>query len=218
MALPAKRSLGALRDIVQARLGFGAMGAATGLNITLIDSWLYSAQYYLYWQYEFPELRQIYDWTTAAGQTLYDFPDVMEPRMILDMRVSYNGVWVPMKEGIDYEHDTVVDTRFYPRRFDRFAQLELWPQPDGIYTVRCDHYKRLGAFAVDVDKATVDDELILMLATSMGKAHYRQPDADFYQKTLNDTLRKLRKKSKGNKRFFRNGVEMEAMPKPVVVE
>jgi len=219
MALPVKPTLGVLRSELLVRLGFAAQGAAAGNMVPAADSFLRRAQEFLYWHYTFNELKKVYDWTLNAGQTLYDWPDDMDPRQASVLRVSQNGEWFPLKEGVEYYHDTDVETRTYPQRYDRKAQLEIYPEPDVTYTLRCDYYSRLGRFTQDNDRCTVDDYLVFSYALAKAKAHYKHADAQSYVDDVSTMLRKLKSKVHGDKRYFiskRN--DSEIMPRPVVVE
>lgn len=219
MALPAKKTLGTLRAELLGRLGFASQGAAAGNLVPAADSFLQRAQEFIYWHYNFNELKKTYDWSINAGQTLYDWPDDMDPRQATILRVLQDGQWFPLTEGIEYYHDTDVDTRTYPQRYDRKAQLEIYPQPDEAYIVRSDYYSRLGRFTQDNDPCTVDDFLIFNYALAKAKAHYKHQDAQSYVDDVSTMLRKLRVKAHGDKRYFMNGKgDSKIMPKPVVVE
>lgn len=219
MALPAKKTLGTLRAELLARLGFTSQGAAAGNMVPAADSFLQRAQEFLYWHYTFNELKKVNDWTLNAGQTLYDWPDDMDPRQATILRVLQNEEWFPLTEGIEYYHDTNVETRTYPTRYDRKAQLEIYPEPDQTYTLRCDYYSRLSRFTQDNDKCTVDDYLIFNYALAKAKAHYKHADAQSYVDDVSTMLRKLRVKAHGDKRYFVGKANnSEIMPRPKVVE
>ena len=217
MALPLKPTLGELRAEVLGRLGFASQGAGAGAIVTTVDSYLRRSQEFLYWHYDFPELRRVDDVLTAAGQTLYDWLDNMEPRQLIEVRVLFNGLWLPMDEGVEYFHDTVADSRYYPRRYDRRAQLEIWPQPDAVYTMRIEHYQRLDLFAQDSDRCTIDDSILFNYALGKAKRHYRQPDAKDYIDESAALLRKLKGAAHGNKRYIVGQKETQPLPMPVVV-
>ncbi len=218
MALPGKPTLGELRAEVLARLGFAAQGAAAGNLITTVDSYLKRAQDYLYWKYDFRELRRVRDITVNPGQTLYDWPDDMEPRRLVSVQVLDHGIWVPLEEGIEYFHDTVADTRFHPRRFDRRDQLEIWPQPDASYTLRVEYYRRLGRFAQDGDRCTIDDALLFNYALAKAKRHYNQPDAQDYFDEVADLLRRLKSGEHGQRRYVVGDKPGTPMPRPKVID
>lgn len=217
MALPVKPTLGGLRAELLTRLGFAAQGAAAGNMVPAADSFLRRAQEFLYWHYDFNELNEVYEWTLSAGETLKDWPDEMEPRNATLFRVRVDGEWFPLTEGIEYYHDTDVQTRTYPQRYDRKAQLEIYPEPDTTYQLRAEHYKRLGRFTQDNDRCTVDDYLVFNYALAKAKAHYKHADAQSYVDDVSSMLRKLRSKAHGDKRYFvgrKN--EVEIMPRPKV--
>ncbi len=218
MALPGKPTLGELRAEVLARLGFAAQGAAAGNLVTTVDSYLKRAQDYLYWKYDFKELRRLRDIAVNPGQTLYDWPDDMEPRRLVSVQVLDNGIWVPLEEGIEYFHDTVADTRFHPRRFDRRDQLEIWPQPDASYTLRIEYYQRLARFTQDGDRCTIDDALLFNYALAKAKRHYNQPDAQDYFDEVADLLRRLKSGEHGHKRYVVGEKPGTPMPRPKVID
>jgi len=218
MALPAKATLGTLRAELLSRLGFASQGASAGNMVSAADSFLRRAQEFLYWHYNFNELKKVYDWTVNAGQTLYDWPDDMEPRQASSLRVLVSEQWRPLEEGVEYFHDSYVDSRDYPKRYDRKAQLEIYPQPDQQYTLRCDYYSRLGAFTQENDKCTIDELLVFAYALAKAKAHYKMPDAQSYVDDVSSMLRKLNMKAHGDKRYFIGGNNRpEEMPRPKVV-
>jgi len=222
MALPLKRTLGEMRTELAARLGFGAQGAA-GVNQSLLSSFLKTAQDELYWQYEFEELRQTTEdedatkITTGIGQILYDYPDDCEPRRIIEVAVQNSKTWNILHEGIDASHDSVADGQALPRRFDRRAQLEIWPQPNTSYPLRIEYYRRPARFTLNGDRATVDDNLIFLHALVSAKQHYNQKDAPTYAQQLNHVLLRYRSKSSGDKRFVRGGSSQTSQPRPEVI-
>jgi len=218
MALPVKPNLGELRSELLVRLGFVSQGAGAGAAVPVVDSILKRAQTYLYWKYDFNELRQTYDWAVQVGQTLYDWPDEMEPRQLIQLRVLYNGDWQPLDEGIEFQHDTVVTTRYYPRRYDRRAQLEIWPQPDNAYTLRGEHYKRLAPFTQQQHRCTIDDNILFAYSLGQGKLHYRQNDAQTFIDEAADLLLTLKGAAHGQKRYRMGNPQQTSTPRPVVVD
>ena len=218
MSLPLKDTLGEMRAELLSRIGFASQGARAGSIVKTVDSFLKRAQKYLYRKYPFYELNEVADWTMAAGQTLYDWPDDVDPRNVQKMRVLYSGVWQPMHEGIELSHDTVVDSRYFPTRCEKKAQLEVWPQPDGIYTVRCDHYRRLGRFTQDDDRCTIDDDLLFSYTLAKLKRHYRHPDAQDYLDESSDLLRQYRIAAHGDKRYIMGETSSAPIPEPKVLD
>jgi hypothetical protein len=129
-----------------------------------------------------------------------------------------SDLWRPLDEGIRIEHYNTQSSNSYPLRYERYAQIEIWPKCDGVRTLRIWYVMNLGAFTADADEATLDDELILLHATATAKAHYRQPDAGTWGTQLDAMLARIRGKSFGNKRYLPPGKEeMDLIPRPVVV-
>jgi hypothetical protein len=94
----------------------------------------------------------------------------------------------------------------------------LWPEPDDTYTLRLDYYALPARFTQDSDRASVDDSAVFLLALANAKAHYRHPDAKIYAQQAETTLRALRGKQHGNRRYFKGRQERQTMTRPGRVE
>lgn len=215
------RTLETLRGIVSARLGFGAQGASLGANKTLIDSLLQNAQNSLYWMQNWKKLTLYEDQSLGASQYLIDYPDDANPERILAIAVNVgdgSDDWRPLEEGITVEHYNTLDSEAYPKRYERYEQIELWPKNDTVRDLRVWFIKSLGPFTENDDEATIDDEMILLHATATAKAHYRQPDATIWSSQLDTLLSTIRGTAFGNRRFHARGKQdMAPLPRPVVV-
>lgn len=144
MALPVRRSLQHLRDEVRARCGFGTQ-VATAAQTGLFADFVREAESETYWEFDFRELLTETDFSTVADQVLYDWPDAVDPARAINVQVLYQDVWLPVRpRGIDWHHDTFAeqDQANFPLRYDDGPQIELWPKPDAVYTVRIEHYTR----------------------------------------------------------------------------
>lgn len=215
------RTLGTLRSIISSRCGFGAQGASVGGNAALIDSWLQNAQYQLYWMQDWKKLSEYDDIQVGVGQTLVDYPDNANPERISAIAVNIgdaSALWRSLDEGIRIEHYNTQASRSYPMRYERYAQIEVWPECDAVRTMRVWYVMNLGRFTEEGDAATIDDELILLHATAAAKAHYRQPDAGTWGSQLDALLVRIKGKTFGNKRYLPPGKEdADLLPRPVVV-
>lgn len=205
MSLPLERTLSDLRSEIQAGLGFANQGAPSLLQRTLLNSFLRRAQVEIYWLFNDEEARQqTHTITTAIGQTLYDWPDNFVPSKRWEVEVLVDTIWFPVFLGIEREHDSIVDSQRYPQRWDyNGGQFEVWPEPDDEYTVRFEDYGQLAAFSQDGHRASVDSELLFELALYMGKAHYRQPDAEVALNTFNTMLGAKRGHQHRGRRYIR---------------
>ena len=215
----AYRTLAELRSLLRARLGFGAQGSSGGANQTLLDSFLQNGQVQLYWLQDWRHLVAYEDFTTGVGQTLYDYPtDCVQDRRLLRLEVNYAGQWSQLGEGITTSMRSTATTRTVPSRYERFAQIEIYPEPDvATYTVRAWYVQDLQPFSEDADRATIDYQMILLHAVANGKAHYRHPDASIYQGQLNTLLSSIRGQSFGSNGVYRRGDESALERKPAVV-
>ncbi len=217
MALPAKPTLGALRSELLARLGYGAQGAGANNLVANALQFLQQAQEYLYWEVHFNELKLLQDFTTVKGYRFYDYGHQVHPDNIMQIRVLFSGIWHPLREGVHVDHDTSRDNRDYPRRYDRRAQLELWPESNGEYPVRVEHYQRLGRFSEENDRCTVDDFLLFNLALAHGKEHYGHEDFNTYYTLVEHNLRRRRRRTHGNKRYVVGKLPEYPMLRPSTV-
>lgn len=209
------RTLGELRSIVLARLGMGGMGASGGANGALIDSFLSNGQVQLFWAQDWRQLTDYKDVTTGVGQNAYDYPvagamlttrGCDRDRRILRLESVQSGTYARMREGITTDDWSNMETVGSPAKFDRFAQILLYPKGvNATDTFRIWYIADLLPFTVDGDRATLDDEMVLLHAVTNAKAHYRQPDAKLYEGQLNTLLASLRGQSFSTDGVYRRG-------------
>lgn len=213
------RTLGDLRSELRSCLGFGASGAAAGANQVLIDSHLRTAQNMLYNAHDWAHLRRYETKQTGASATLIDYPTDANPDRIKALSVYRGGVWSkPLEKGIPSQLYTYQGNESWPQRWEPYEQIELWPQTDVDYPVRIFYIKALDAFTSDGDRASLDDENILLLAKWTTKAHYRQPDAGIYQTQGEALLTRLKAKSWGQSKFNPNDyINEEPLVRPQTV-
>lgn len=218
------RTLGDLRGELQARIGMGAMGSS-GANQTLLNSFLRNGQTQLYWAQNWRHLTDYEDKTVGVGQHLIDYPTtgVMaggtaeRDKRVLRVESPLNGQYTPLKEGITTDHWSTMDTQSWPSRFERFAQILLYPKADSTYTIRVWFIADLAEFSSDTDRASLDDEMILLHAVTNAKAHYRQPDAKLYEGQLNALMSSLRGQSFSTDGVYRREGSQAPERKPVVI-
>lgn len=219
------RTLGALRAEVLARLGMAGMGASGGANQTLIDSFLRNGQAQLYQLQDWKPLIDYYDHTTGVSQNVYDYPTTgvmadigcARNKRILRLETNISGQFVEIKEGIDTDMWSTMDTQGDPQRYERFAQILVYPKADAIYTLRVWFVSDLLPFTQDAHEATLDDELVLLHAVTNAKAHYRQPDAKMYEGQLDSMLAKIAGQSIGSNGVFRRSGEPVNQRRPALL-
>jgi len=189
------QTLGELRADLSVRLGFGAAGAA-GVNSMLLDSFIRGAQNQLYAQFDWRHLIKYDEKVTGVGQTLYDWAADCDPNRVTEVAVWDESRWVPMKEGIDWAMRSDASTQSIPARYERFSQMEVWPEPDATYTIRRYYVAAPSRFTQDNDRASIDDSLIFLHALTNAKLHYRQQDGSAYASQLNAMMLSLKGKNR----------------------
>ena len=214
----AYRTLGELRSLVLARCGMGGMGASGGANQALIDSFLSNGQTQLYWMNDWRHLIWYEEKDTGLGQNLYDYPDAAaKNRRILKVEIRYSNVWRELREGITTAMWSTMDTQTLPQRYERFAQILLYPKPNATYKMRVWYVSDLAPFSADSDRCTLDDDMVLLHATTTAKAHYRQPDAKLYEAQLDNLLARIKGQSFSSNGVYQRGSGLVTEPKPQVV-
>ena len=175
-----------------------AVADTYGPGTSLFNSILARAQNWLYWAYDWENLRRT--WTInplTIGTAAYAYPtsggETPEPRKVVDLSVNDgSGNVTGLRQGVSPSLRSSTTANALPSRYWRTNQLNLWPAPDKItYTIYVDGYKMLAAFAADSDTSTLDDEPIMELAIALGKFHYGQADAQAYLQIVNTLIGKL---------------------------
>lgn len=204
MALPLKQTLGEVRSQIQIRLGFGMAGNAQIVNSGLIDDFIRGAQEALYLEFDWIELKSVYERTTGVNQQFYDYPDDCNVERIKSISIYWNGKYIPLQEGIELEHRGITPGTV-PCRFERREQLEIWPVPQSTdYTLRFEYIKTLSPLVSNSDRTSLPSEAVKLYALANAKAHYRQPDANQYATQLNSLLNRLKSKHRSRSVWTRS--------------
>jgi len=218
MPAPTYRTLGELRRVVLARLGFGGQGASGGANQVLIDSFLQEGQNMLYHLQDWNNLKFYDEVDVGTEQNVIDFPaSCSRHRRILKIELLNGGLWRELREGIPTDAWNTMDTLSYPQRYERYEQISLWPKANGVYTLRIWRIRDLGRFTEDNDRCSIDDSMVLLHATTFAKAHYRQPDASAYQGQLDTLLASIRGYSFGSNSVYTRCTADAPLQRPQVV-
>jgi hypothetical protein len=96
----------------------------------------------------------------------------------------------------------------------RKGQIEFWPVPDSNYGVRYAYYRKMLPFLDKEDRASINEELILLHALVTMKSHYRQPDAQIYVGQLSNMLGRIRGKQLNGLRFNKLRQRHRSAPHP----
>jgi hypothetical protein len=218
-----------LRERILIRLGFAAQLTTPPPGMAaFVDEFLASAQSQLFLRYPQLENERWYTWTTVVDDRFYTLADhddkatcakFPDPKKITWVGVEdSNGAWYPLTEGINPLRYTSVDNSGRPDSYEIRQELEVFPAPDSIlYKIRIKGFFGLLAFAADADIATIDSELIFLLALANAKAHYSQPDADIYFAQATSHLGQLTAGAHGTARYVPGTVEVPPETKPVLL-
>lgn len=232
------RTLEEMRVILRDRLGFASAGASAGANEAILNSFLSNGQVQIYWAQDWIKLKQYNEQTLGVGQYLAAYPIAGEilpngatlatdayPERILTVAINRSTIanspdWKDLEDGIDTHHYNTQQILSYPQRCALYENnIELWPKNDSIRPLRIWFIRKLGRFTLNGDRATLDDEMIMLHALANAKAHYRHPDAQAYATQLGNLMSKIRGESFGNRRYLFRGAETkdDVPPRPVVV-
>ncbi len=200
------RTLADLRQDLATRLGFAAnLDNGTGIVTwpqgmrALLDSFLIGAQKYLFRRYDVLRTERVFTWNMTPGQRYYELPALdttacpkgMDPRKVTWVGVQHDVIWYALQPGIPPELYTF-RVQGFPARYEIRQGIEVWPAPgDANFKLRIKGRFGLEPFAADYDKATIDDEMVFLLALANAKAHYGHPDASLYLQQFEQTMMKL---------------------------
>lgn len=141
----------------------------------------------------------------ASGANTNDTVSVKNISVRKKSSGSADGKIWPMKEGIDWQHDSYRNTNNRPLRYEIRDQVEVWPPADRTtYTLRYEYVRKLQPFSIASDRATIDDNVIFLHALATAKGHYGQKDFNLVLSQADTLINRLRSKNHGNRRYIRN--------------
>ena len=193
---PIYKTLAELRQSLAINLGFGAQIGMIELQIPMLTNILQQAQDQLWRDVRWRHLLRSHEETLGAGQRVMDLPDDFAVGLLSGVFKLCHDVWVPIPEGFPRCRDTQTGEPIYFELSARYdadnIQTEFWPVPDTEIQIRMDYYAKPARFSHNTDRASVDDALVLTLATVIGKGHYKQADVQLYSDRFSNQLRQLK--------------------------
>lgn len=185
------------------------------------------AQNFIYWNTDWRQLVATFALptviTNGVGQRFYDYPtlvqtidgesitDTLEPTRILQVTLLRGTRRMPVLCGIDqmlYNNTTQMP----PYRFEPRQQIELFPAPDGVYTLYFEGCIALRQFIEDDDRATVHADVVLELAAAALKSNWGQADAGAYGQQAAALLRKRNAKNHSLQRYIPGSARTPTSP------
>ncbi len=162
--------------------------------------------------------------TLAAGQRYYDFPVELNRDKPFKVWHKYNGVWLPLKQGIapdEYtSYDSDSDDRSDPaQKWELYggSQFEIWPLPStNGGEIRFEGTRNFTRLNDSSDRADLDDVLITLFGAAEVLASKNQKDADIKQQKGNARLRALLGNTASSKRVV-FGQQSDETPRGVQI-
>lgn len=219
-----------LRNRLMLRLGFGAQQANPPPGMTpLLNEFLQSAQVSLYKRYPARFTRRFFTWAMQAGDRFYgvkaNTDDVYRNlRADFTKGIEWSGIqdpkntWTPIFEGIMPELYTMATQFGRPVRYEIRECIEVFPAPDGPYTLVLKAHTALQPFIADSDQTTIDSEVVFLHALAVAKMHYGQPDANNTQAIANAYLGELCAGTHLNRRYIPGAHPQMPIVKPALIK
>lgn len=177
-------TLATLRSMLKAECGYNMQTGVATAQDTELNQILNDMQQWLWSQYQWPFLFTHVD-VALFGQTRYytqpvgvslDYPTETE--------TYWSNLWYPVDYGIrgqEYEaiNPDLGETQDPVQRWQIFAstQIEVWPVPAGVQTLRFWGYGTVTNMANDSATAAIDDNLIVFFTAAEKLARAKQGDA-----------------------------------------
>jgi hypothetical protein len=192
-----------------------AVGVDEVENLKVI---LQRTQELLYEEYEWPHLRVQRTITLANNQRYYDLPADLNFDRIQDVKLKYNGVYVPIERGILLEDYSIYDSNASPmeksfptlkwdiRDTGSAEKLEAWPVPNQAATIYLLGTKKLGDLIEESDTADLDDRLIVLFAAAEILARQKSNDAKNKLSQAERRLMMLRRNSQSDSKMVQVGL------------
>lgn len=193
VTISAHQTLLELRTRMMRRLGYSAQASNPPPGMAdLLDDFLRDAQTQLYAKNPVLRTTRFYRWTMTEGIRYYgikdndsqtDFTDITCGKHLNEYQISWvgiedlNGAWIPLVKGIDPTLYTTAAQPGLPACYEIASCIEVFPAPAYAYKLWIKGQFDLEPFEADTDRATINDQMVFLLALGNAKAHYGQKDA-----------------------------------------
>lgn len=206
MPAPTKQTYGVMLNKLRSRLGLHAtLGSALSLEDLLTE-----ANEYVYGELDNTTPTEStlttyastsdYDWESDEGESI-------APSSVQEVWVEQgDSSRVQLSQGITHAmramQTSTIPERYDTKFIDGVATLELWPVPDQSYRLYIRHNRVLQRFEQTADLPSVPQRLVFLYALSVGKAHYRQPDAQVVGQSFKTMLSTAKYNQHENRRYL----------------
>lgn len=162
-------------------------GVATGED-TRFNSQLSTMQQWLWSQHQWPFLYGHDDIAITPLQRFYPLPPTISTDYPTQWEVKWNNLWYDVENGIKGEQYEEVDpdlgqTLDPVMRWQNYntpqgaQQIEVWPMPATVQTLRVWGTRTCSTLSADQDVAVLDDLLIVLFTAAQIQAKAKQRDA-----------------------------------------
>jgi hypothetical protein len=186
---PGARTLLSMRTELLRRAGYASQAANPPPGIAeLFNSYLQSAQDYLWHRYKPLQTRRLFSWDLETGVRYYGFTDNLQQcaGRLSRSRIEGawvqdpNNVWYPLIYGISPTFYTLDQNIGWPNFYEVRECIEVFPAPQGTgYKLWIKGNFELLPFSADEDLTTMDAGPVLNWAIGLAKSHKGDKDAGF---------------------------------------
>lgn len=206
-----QKTLGEMLTKLKRRLGFLAQGPGSNGNNDVLIDFLQEGHDYVYQKLRPSPARKKTTIRLQPGSHLYDYhndedDEDIDPGDVISVWVKVaDNMPIELHQGIT-EIDRSFDTsRQYPTKYDTLnGQIEIWPVPDRQYDMIVEYTAGQPRFEQLQDRPGVPWRLVYLYAVSVGKTHYRHPDAQAAGSAFSSLLLIAQGKQHENRRYVVN--------------
>lgn len=226
------RTRQSLRKELLARVGYASVASNPPPGIaTLANSYLDSAQHFLYEEYPQLETLRYFTWQMQPGVRYYDIdnnidydgaPEALQLdryRIVSAWLQDLQDVWTPLVWGIPASYYTHDNEDGWPRYYEVRGCIEVFPAPADAYKLRVKGRWDLQAFEADDDYTSIDPNIVLWWAIGLwrtDKGDARAADTHFAM--ARRRIKRLTAGSHGTARYIPGRRRTPPPPKPRMTE
>lgn len=209
-------SLATLRSMLKTECGYNLQVGVAVAQDTELNGVLAQTQQWLWTQYQWPFLYGHEDVATSQGVRYYPLPSIISLDYPTRLETKWGNRWYDVGYGISGDEYEAIDPdrgmTFDPiRRWQIYfaTQIEVWPVPSSVQTLRVWGTGQLGVLVADDDVAYLDDLLIVLFAAAEKLKRNKQADSSDKLNRANVLFNRLRGADRPNTVFTLGGEGIE---------
>lgn len=205
-------TLATLRYMLKSEIGHNLQTNVATAQDTELNQLLADMQQWVWSQYRWPFLYSHADVAATATTRYLTAPTAISLDYPTKVEAKWGQLWFDVDYGISGEEYQVVDpdrqqTRDPIARWQIYSstQIEVWPVPSTVQTLRFWGTKTLNALASDTDTADLDDLLIVLFAAAEKLSRAKLADAPAKLNRAQQLFHRLRGADRPNTIFTLGG-------------